>query len=186
MGKVEDDLVDNFLANLAHYLPEAASYASFKKAPAGNYYGVTKEVDVLLVERTSPSSGVEEWSRSIGIPFARPKREKAGILASLPPNTKVWVVEAESSRKSLWDGIGQTFGYRALISMDNRGLWVAGSAVLIPDYEERDELIESVAQAIRTGLGIDLRIIRVSIARPSILKKGNADLRPFIDKEEGT
>ena len=173
MGEIEEALKANFCADLPRYLPEAAGYASIREAPVGNYYGITKNIDLLLIERTSASSGIDEWSRSIGIPFAKAKREKAGIIGSLPPQTKVWVVEAERSRESLWEGIGQAFGYRALVMMDNGGLWVAGGAVIVPDYEERDELIESAVQAIRTGLQIDLRIIRVSI--PASLRQQNAD-----------
>lgn len=163
MGKIEDALIASFCADLPRYLPEASGYASHKKAPVGNYYGVRKKMDLLLMERTSPSSGFEEWSRNSGIPFARPESTKAGIIASLPRNTKVWVIEAEGSRARLWEGIGQAFGYRALVSMDNRGLWVAGMAVIVPSFEEKDELIESAVQAIKAGLKIDLRIIRVAI-----------------------
>ena len=163
----ETAVIRRFLRTYAT-LPEFADrrWVPVKKVPVGildTAVALPKEIDLILVEdngnlgQLKTLYGLREWGFSGG------KRVNYGALVeqALRGGADVWIVEAESTKRKLWEAIGQSFGYRALFSANYPGATVKGCFIPYPAEDGRDEAIEGAVRIINEELSVPLVILPV-------------------------
>jgi hypothetical protein len=150
-------------------------------------------MDLVLVQDTGYSAIKKRyiWGKMHQENSATSYKGKTKTLEDELAGQKVWIVEAESDKKRLWEAIGQSFGYRAMFAMQYPRANVLGNVITYPENQGKDKMMEKAVTLMNKELvGVKLRIIPAPLMTPEReeLKEpsGNMDLRSWTRVSESS